>query len=1124
MSSPSPVAAPPTQRILKIRRDYNAWVANETLEDYALRFTPRAFRKWSSFRVANTALGAVSFLALEAIGGSMVLNHGFTNAVLAILVVGLVVFLTALPISVWAARSGLDMDLLSRGAGFGYIGSTITSLIYASFTFIFFALEAAIMALALELWFGLPLVAGYIVSAVVVIPLVAYGVTAISRLQVWTQPVWIVLLTVPYVAVLWRRPDVVSDFTSFGGRGLDGGGFSPFAFGAAASVAFSLIAQVGEQVDYLRFTPERTADNRKAWWAAVLAAGPGWIVPGMAKMLGGALLAYLAVRDGVPIDRAVEPTQMYLSAFRYAFDNVDVAIAVTALFVLVSQIKINVTNAYAGSLAWSNFFSRLTHSHPGRVVWLVFNVAIATGLMLLGVFDALEAVLGFYSLVAVAWVGALVADLVINKPLGWSPKSIEFKRAYLYDVNPVGVGAMVIASALGIAAYADLLGAWARAFAPFIALGTAFVVAPVIAWGTRGRWYLARSPTEHMEWRERPCSVCGNVFEREDMAFCPAYGDAICSLCCSLEARCLDRCKPKARLSEQVLALLRAVLPSPLGMRLETRLGRYAIVMSALALPIGGVLFFLWRHHAALTAVGDAPGAFYLQVFTALMFVAAIGAWWVVLATESFRFAQEESRRQTELLMQEIEAHRRTDRLLQEAKETAEAASLAKSRFVTGMSHELRTPLNSVLGYAQLLGKDDALPPHRREAVAIIRRSGEHLLSLIDGLLDIARIEAGKLKLDRGQVHLPQVVDEIARMFRPQAEARGLHFRLVIEGRMPAAVYGDEKRLRQIVINLLGNAIKFTTSGHVGLRLRYQREIALIEVEDTGVGIPPEDLDRIFQPFERAARLRSTEIGTGLGLTITKLLVELMGGEIRVKSQPGTGSTFTARVYLPEVLEREVALDPKREVVGYHGARRKLLVVDDQSSHRQLLAGMLARIEFKVTQVSGGDEALQAALGEMPDLILLDISMPEMDGWTVSRRLREVGVEHARIVMVSANAFENVPTKLTEHGCDGFLSKPVMEVELLAMLRAQLGVEWRYRDEEPVETVFPAPRYPLPPPIARELLSWMTVGYVKGVTRKLEELERSRDELRPVTREFRELLREFRLDEVRRRLETMADG
>jgi purine-cytosine permease-like protein len=212
------------------------------------------------------------------------------------------------------------------------------------------------------------------------------------------------------------------------------------------------VVQIGEQVDYLRFLPEKTALNRGKWWAAVLIAGPGWIVPGMLKMLGGAFLAFLALQVEIPVNRAIEPTQMYLAGFAYVFESPALVLAVTTLFVVVSQVKINVTNAYAGSLAWSNFFARLTHSHPGRVVWLVFNVAIAVLLMTLGIFQALERVLGLYSNVAIAWVGALVADLVINKPLGLSPKHIEFKRAYLYDINPVGLGAMVIAAALGMLA------------------------------------------------------------------------------------------------------------------------------------------------------------------------------------------------------------------------------------------------------------------------------------------------------------------------------------------------------------------------------------------------------------------------------------------------------------------------------------------------------------------------------------------------------------------------------------------------------------------------------------------------------------------------------------------------
>src|SRR6187431_1762339 len=194
------------QRVVKVRRDYNTWVAHETMEDYALRYTPQRFRKWSTFRVANTAFGAASFLILEAVGATLLVQYGFMNAFWAILVTGLIILLTGLPISIYAARHGVDMDLLTRGAGFGYIGSTLTSLIYASFTFIFFALEAAVMAYALELALDIPPTWGYLICALVVIPLVSHGVSAISRLQMWTQPIWLVMLVVPFAYVLARDP------------------------------------------------------------------------------------------------------------------------------------------------------------------------------------------------------------------------------------------------------------------------------------------------------------------------------------------------------------------------------------------------------------------------------------------------------------------------------------------------------------------------------------------------------------------------------------------------------------------------------------------------------------------------------------------------------------------------------------------------------------------------------------------------------------------------------------------------------------------------------------------------------------------------------------------------------
>src|SRR4051812_42598517 len=554
------------QKIFRIRRDYNAWVANETLEDYALRYTPRSFRKWSEFRVANTAFGATSFLALEAIGGAIALGYGFTNALWAILVVGLITFLTGLPISVYAARHGVDMDLLTRGAGFGYLGSTITSLVYASFTFIFFAFEAAILALALQMYFGWPIPVCYLVASLGVVPLAMHGVTLIQRLQWWTQPVWLVLVVLPYLAVLVRQPRGYADFTTLAGGVSHGSGFDATMFGAATAIAFSLVVQIGEQVDYLRFLPEKTPANRIRWWAAVLVAGPGWIVPGMLKMMGGAFLAFLALRQGVPVARAVEPTRMYLAGYAHVFASPAWALGATTLFVLVSQIKINVTNAYAGSLAWSNFFARLTHSHPGRVVWLVFNVLIAVLLMMLGVFEALEGVLGLYANLAIAWVGALVADLVINKPLGWSPKHVEFKRAHLYDINPVGLGAMVVASALGMAAYAGTMGALAKSFAPFIALSTSMALSPALAWWTRGRYYEARPNLARWKPGEQvACSVCDNLFESEDMAQCPAYDAPICSLCCTLESRCHDRCKTGSRVTQQVHAALLAALPRTLS-------------------------------------------------------------------------------------------------------------------------------------------------------------------------------------------------------------------------------------------------------------------------------------------------------------------------------------------------------------------------------------------------------------------------------------------------------------------------------------------------------------------------------------------------------------------------------
>ncbi len=1158
------------QRVVKVRRDYNSWVASETMEDYALRYTPQRFRKWSEWRVANTAFGAASFLILEAVGATLLVKYGFANAFWAILTTGLIIFLAGLPISVYAARYGVDMDLLTRGAGFGYIGSTITSLIYASFTFIFFALEAAVMAYALELALGIPPSWGYLICALVVIPLVTHGVSAISRLQLWTQPLWLVMLVVPFGFVLALDPGAFAGITHYQGEKGATSGFSLPLFGAALTVGIALITQMGEQADYLRFMPAPVAGKRGRWWAGVLAGGPGWVILGVIKMLGGALLAYLAITHMVPVDRAVDPNQMYLAAYEYVFPHYGMAVAATALFVVVSQLKINVTNAYAGSLAWSNFFSRLTHSHPGRVVWVVFNTLIAFMLMEMNVFEALGDVLGLYSNIAIAWMMAVVADLVINKPLGLSPSGIEFKRAYLYDINPVGVGAMALASALSISAYLGFFGPMAQAFSAVIALGTALVASPLIAWATRGRYYIARGPqastrTAHVvKWLPKAsasvsvsasasafttqrCVICERDYEGPDMAHCPAYQGAICSLCCTLDARCGDLCKPQASLSSQWSATLRWLLPKRIWPYLDTGLGHYLLLMLVIV-PLLAAVFGLLYHQelraleeaaldllpAAGPALGGATAASalklgFIKAYMALIVIAGIVAWWLVLAHKSRQVAQEESNRQTHLLVREIDSHRLTDEALQQAKlaaeramRAAEQANQAKTRYISAISHELRTPLNSILGYAQLMGDDASVPPHRKQAVNVIRRGGEHLLSLIEGTLDIARIEAGKLTLDVKPMRFADGVHEMAGMFELQASGRGLAFEFIAEGSLPELVRADEKRVRQILINLLGNAVKFTSRGKVTFKVRYAREMALVEIIDTGPGLPEGELGKIFEPFARGESSAQAAPGAGLGLTIAKMLTDLMGGELSADSTPGVGSTFRVRLFLPELRQdpsqvRRIAVPKVRK--GYAGARRKLLVVDNEEADRELLVSVLEPLGFELRTAASGHDALDLlAAGLAPDAIFMDLAMPGIDGWETIRRIRAPAAEKVvPIAIVSGNAFDKGLDNDVGIGPEDFILKPVRRAELLDWLERKLELEWLA--EAAVSQVHIAPVAPMVFPSQDRiamLQEMVTLGYYRGIVNQLAEIEAEQPECAGFTTQLRELARQFQFEAIAR--------
>jgi signal transduction histidine kinase/CheY-like chemotaxis protein/purine-cytosine permease-like protein len=1200
--SPNPPSNPPadapawpgegraTQRIIKVRRDYNSWVASETMEDYALRYTPQRFRKWSEWRVANTAFGAASFLILEAVGATLLVQYGFVNAFWAIVATGLIIFAAGLPVSVYAARYGVDMDLLTRGAGFGYIGSTITSLIYASFTFIFFALEAAVMAYALELALDIPPAWGYLICALVVIPLVTHGVSVISRFQVWTQPLWLVMMVVPFVAVWWHAPQVFTDVVRYGGESGAGAVFDWHLFGAALTVGIALITQMGEQADYLRFMPERQPGRPLRWWAGVLAGGPGWVVIGVMKMLGGVVLAYLAISHMVPPERAVDPNQMYLAAYEFVFPAYGWAVAATALFVVVSQMKINVTNAYAGSLAWSNFFSRLTHSHPGRVVWVVFNTLIAFMLMEMSVFQALGEVLGLYSNIAIAWIMAVVADLVINKPLGWSPPGIEFKRAHLYDINPVGVGAMVLASALAIAAHLGLMGDTAQAFSAVIAMVTALVTAPLIAWATQGRYYIARPTESKVSWGDfRPlgkaglhsqtprngfgpaagvaplqggdaeggaggvhqCVICEREYEGPDMAHCPAYQGPICSLCCTLDARCGDLCKPHARLSVQWQGALRNLLPQRMWPYLEAGLAHYLLIMLVMAPVLAAVLALLYRQQVqgldqGLPAVADpslldaALRAGFMQVYAVLLLIAATVAWWMVLAHKSRQVAQEESNRQTLLLMQEIESHQRTDEALQQARRAAEAANQAKTRYISTISHELRTPLNSILGYAQLLQEDTDLAPHRAQAIQVINRGGEHLLSLIEGTLDIARIESGRMTLDVRPMAFADHLREVARLFELQAAAKGLRFEFRCATRLPTTVRADEKRLRQILINLLGNAVKFTREGSVCLQVAYAREMAQFEVRDTGPGLTPSELERVFEPFERAGDGASEGMvpgspGTGLGLTIARMLTDLMGGEMTVRSTPGEGTVFKVRLFLPEWHGAVPTVEAGvRAPTGYHGRRRRVLVVDNEETDRDLLAHWLQPLGFELKLATSGHDALALleALGPddagAPDAIFMDLAMPGIDGWETIRRLRRMGWNRVPVAIVSANAFDRgLQAELdgqAEAPPQDFFVKPVRRSDLLAWLGQKLDIDW-ILDETPPRTPPPPPAMPAAPIACEELaplLERVRLGYPRGIIEWLDAWALERPEHGELARSLQLLAREFRFEAIEQRLQALC--
>ncbi len=487
-------------------------------------------------------------------------------------------------------------------------------------------------------------------------------------------------------------------------------------------------------------------------------------------------------------------------------------------------------------------------------------------------------------------------------------------------------------------------------------------------------------------------------------------------------------------------------------------------------------------------------------------------------------------------LSSEIIERKRIEQELRQAEEIAQNSSQAKSEFLANMSHELRTPLNGVLGYAQILQRTELLTEKGRKGVGIIYQCASHLLNLINDILDLSKIEARKLELNPIDFYLPAFIDSVIEISRIRAEQKVIGFHVQLDPDLPMGIRADEKRLRQVLINLLGNAIKFTHQGSVTFKVEVisQEEkqrtndneqmtnyTIRFEVKDTGVGINSEQVEKIFLPFEQAGNQKRQTEGTGLGLAISQKIVALMGSQIQVQSELDKGSIFWFEVQLPEArdwakLSRVVE---QRTIIGYEGQRRTILIVDDRWENRSVIVNLLEPAGFTVVEASHGQEGWKQAIAHKPDLIITDLVMPMMDGFEFIKRLRQSSsFKDIPVIASSASVFAADQYKSIDVGADAFLPKPVEADALLEVLRQYLQLEWSYdskaeniKKTNAVNLNVPSDVIPPANDVLQKLLELSQDGDIQGILEIAAQLSAFDEKLTAFTQQITQLAGNFQL-------------